>query len=431
MSSIFLFHRDFRTIDNNSLNSLDKLSTNIIPIFIFTPDQVDPEQNKYYNETSIKFMVECLSSIPHLQVFYGDTVDVLESIFKHQKIEYLGFNLDYTPYAVKRTTNVLSLCKKYNVNTIMNEDYTAFPLSQYRKSKGESDRFYKVFKPFFDYLQTLDIPKVSTTSIKLIDTKLKVNSKYKFKLPKFKNNSNHRKDALEILKNKADFKNYSKTRSLPTIETTHLSKYIKFGVVSIREVYHTFKNNLDLYRQVAWHDHYACLMYFLPVKDTIGGGNIQHLSIKWKNDSKKFKDWCQGQTGYPIVDAGMRQMNETGWMHNRCRLIVSNFLALSLGIDWRKGEKYFAQKLVDYDITSNNLNWQFSAQVGTDRAQFIRIYNPFLQSKKYDPDCLYIKKWIKELKDVPNKDIHKWDEKYENYNINYPKPIEKVKMNYK
>ena len=176
MSSIFLFHRDFRTIDNNSLNSLAKLSTHIIPIFIFTPDQVDPEQNKYYNETSIKFMVECLSSIPHLQVFYGDTVDVLESIFKHQKIEYLGFNLDYTPYAVKRTTNVLSLCKKYNINTIMNEDYTAFPLSQYRKSKGESDRFYKVFKPFFDYLQTLIIPKVSTTLIKLIDIKLKVNS---------------------------------------------------------------------------------------------------------------------------------------------------------------------------------------------------------------------------------------------------------------
>ena len=119
----------------------------------------------------------------------------------------------------------------------------------------------------------------------------------------------------------------------------------------------------------------------------------------------------------------MRQLNETGWMHNRIRLITSNFLSLVLKIDWKKGEKYFAQKLVDYDVASNNLNWQFYAQVGTDRNPFLRIYNPYRQSEKYDKECLYIKKWVKELEDVPCKDIHKWYKKWEEYDIGYTKPI--------
>ena len=164
-------------------------------------------------------------------------------------------------------------------------------------------------------------------------------------------------------------------------------------------------------------------MYFLPYEDTLGGGNLQHKKLKWRDSIKDFNAWCNGQTGIPLIDAGMRQLNETGWMHNRVRLIVSNFLSLVLKIDWRKGEKYFAQKLVDYDVASNNLNWQFSAQVGTDHNPFLRIYNPYRQSEKYDKDCLYIKKWVKELEDVPCNDIHKWYKKWEDYDIGYTKPI--------
>jgi deoxyribodipyrimidine photo-lyase len=425
MKSIFLFHRDFRIIDNNSLEKLSKISDNIIPIFIFNPEQVDPSKNPYYNEKSIKFMIKCLYSIPKLQVFYGNTENVLESIFQKQKIDILSFNIDYTPYAKKRTKKVLFICKKYDVKTINSEDYTILPLNKYRK-----EGFYKVFKPFFDFLGTLEIPKVSKKIVKLSYTKLKIDIEYKFKLPTIHKKINMREKALFILKNKSKFKEYKNKRNFPIIETTHLSKYIKFGVVSIREVYYSFKNNIELSRQIAWHDFYACLIHFLPVKDTIGGGNIQHLSIKWNNNNKIFKAWCDGNTGYPIIDAGMRQLNETGWMHNRVRLITSNFLSLSLGINWKKGEKYFAQKLVDYDITSNNLNWQFSVQIGTDNSRFLRIYNPFLQSKKYDPECLYIKKWVKELEDVPNKDIHNWDKKYIYHNIDYPKPIEKNKLEF-
>ena len=414
MYSLFLFHRDFRTYDNTSLIKLSTLSNSIIPIFIFNPDQVDPSKNKYYNQTSIQFMGECLSSIPHLQLFYGYTEDVLESIYKKYPITHIGFNLDYTPYALKRTEKVKSLSKKYNVDVVCEEDYTALPLVEYRE-----EGFYKVFKPFFEHLLTMKIPKPNSTKITFISKKLS-----SIQLPM--KDMQHRKEALTILKKSKEFNKYEKTRNIPSIETTHLSKHIKFGTVSIREVYHAFKHNKELFRQIAWHDHYACLMRFLPVKDTIGGGNVKHIEIKWQKNEKWFHAWCNGQTGFPIVDAGMRQLNETGWMHNRVRLIVSNFLTLKMGIDWKKGEKYFAQRLVDYDVASNNLNWQFSVGVGTDRNQFIRVYNPFLQSKKYDPECNYIKKWVTELKDVPAKDIHQWDKRYESYDI-YFKPI--IKLN--
>ena len=410
--SIFLFHRDFRTIDNTTLLELSKKSDCIYPVFIFNPEQVDSEKNPYYNEKSIQFMTECLP-FP-IQVFYGDTLKVLESLFKENEIEYIGFNLDYTAYAIERTKNVKKLSEKYNVKVITNEDYTLMKMTEFRE-KG----FYKVFRPFYEHLLTLDIPKPSKRNIHLSEKKLKVKKLYEFKLPK--NHQNHRKDALRIMKN--TFSNYEKTRNIPHLDsTTHLSKYIKYGVVSIREVYDVYKNNIELARQIIWHDFYASLMYFLPKNDTIGGGNLQHKSIKWQ--TKYFKQWCKGETGIPLVDAGMRQLNESGWMHNRVRLITSNFLSMVLKIDWKKGEKYFAQKLIDYDVASNNLNWQFSAQVGTDRNPYVRIYNPFLQSLKYDKDCDYIKRWIPELKNVECKDIHKWYKMYEKYDT-YVKPIVK------
>jgi len=420
MSGIFLFHRDFRVVDNTSLIELSTLCKDIIPIFIFNPDQVDPSQNPYYNEKSIQFMVDALRGIPHLQVFYGYTEKVLESLFsKNKDITYIGFNLDYTEYAKKRTEMVKKVAALYNVKVVAQEDYTLVKMGEIRDGS-----FYKVFKPFYERVKKMKIAIPYKTEIALSSHKLSVNSAFRFSLPKMKTDKLIRKEALSILKDAAEFKDYSKTRSLPSIETTHLSKYIKFGVVSIREVYNVFRKNIDLGRQIIWHDFYACLMNYLPYKDTLGGGNFQHKKVNWRKAPSDFKKWCDGTTGIPLVDAGMRQLNETGWMHNRVRLIVSNFLAMVLKIDWRKGEKYFAKNLVDYDVASNNLNWQFSAQVGTDRNPFVRIYNPFLQSEKCDPDCEYIKKWVPELKNVPNKDIHKWYKTFDEYkDIKYPEPI--------
>jgi deoxyribodipyrimidine photo-lyase len=287
---------------------------------------------------------------------------------------------------------------------------------------------YKVFKPFYENLLKQKVPLPSTKNIVTYfsSDRLKYARKFGFEFSKQMRDT-RRNEALAILRDKGLVKNYTKTRSIPSIDTTHLSKYIKFGVVSIREVFYAYKGNrsaADLLRQVIWHDFYASLMYFTPPQDTIGGGNLQHKKQKWKSNTTFFRKWCEGKTGFPLVDAGMRQLNETGWMHNRVRLIVSNFLTMTMGIDWHKGEQYFAQKLIDYDVSSNNLNWQFSAQVGTDRNPFVRIYNPFLQSKKYDPDAIYIKRWVPELNDVPTRDIHKWDTKWDEYkDTKYPKPI--------
>ena len=425
MSSIFLFHRDFRTIDNTSLIALSRLSKSIHPIFILTPHQVDPSKNPYYNERIILFMMECVLAIPHLQIFYGDTIDVLESLFKRNDITHIGFNLDYTPYAKKRTERVQKLAKAHNVAIVAHEDYTTLEMNRFR-DKG----YYKVFKPFYENLLKQDVPKPSTTNIAthFSKTRLACAREFVFKFAK-QTRDTHRKDALAILRDKGLVKNYTETRSIPSIETTHLSKYIKFGVVSIREVFYAYQGNraaTDLLRQVIWHDFYASLMHFTPPQDTIGGGNLQHKKQTWTYSPKKntlFRKWCEGKTGFPLVDAGMRQLNETGWMHNRVRLIVSNFLTMTLGIDWHKGEKYFAQQLIDYDVSSNNLNWQFSAQVGTDRNPFVRIYNPFLQSQKYDPDAEYIKRWVPELRDVPVSDIHKWYKKWDLYKNVYVKPI--------
>jgi deoxyribodipyrimidine photo-lyase len=422
MSSIFLFHRDFRTIDNISLIALSRLSKSIHPIFILTPHQVEPRKNPYYNERIILFMMECVLAIPHLQIFYGDTIDVLESLFKRNDITHIGFNLDYTPYAKKRTERVQKLAKAHNVAVVAHEDYTTLEMHKFR-DKG----YYKVFKPFYENLLKQDVPKPSTTNIAthFSKTRLTCAREFVFKIAK-QTRDTHRKDALAILRDKGLVKNYTETRSIPSIETTHLSKYIKFGVVSIREVFYAYQGNraaTDLLRQVIWHDFYASLMHFTPPQDTIGGGNLQHKKQTWTSKNTLFRKWCEGKTGFPLVDAGMRQLNETGWMHNRVRLIVSNFLTMTLGIDWHKGEKYFAQQLIDYDVSSNNLNWQFSAQVGTDRNPFVRIYNPFLQSQKYDPDTEYIKRWVPELRDVPVSDIHKWYKKWDLYKNAYVKPI--------
>jgi deoxyribodipyrimidine photo-lyase len=236
-----------------------------------------------------------------------------------------------------------------------------------------------------------------------------------------------RAQGLLKISNLRKFKNYAKTRDFPRYDTTLLSAYIKFGCVSMREVYygmvkHTGKKS-ELTRQLIWHDFYANLMNYLPSKRTIGGGNFKNKKINWRKNIKHQRAWESGQTGFPIVDAAMRQINTVGWMHNRSRLIVSNFLSLILHIDWHVGEKYFARNLVDYDVSSNNGNWQWSTGVGTDKTGYLRIYNPFNQSKDVDKDCVYIKKWIPELRKVPNEDIHNWWKRYEDHYVDYPAPI--------
>ena len=251
-----------------------------------------------------------------------------------------------------------------------------------------------------------------------------------------------RDNAIKVLNKMDEFINYDKERDELSESTTHLSAYIKYGCISIREVYFKvfdlFGIDHGIINQLMWREFYFYLVYYFP--KILEGKSLkdQYDNIKWENNEEYINAWKNGMTGFPGVDAGIRQMNCTGYMHNRARLITSAILIKILNVDWKIGEKYFAQKLVDYDPSVNNGNWQWSSGSGADSQPYFRIFNPWTQIKDHDKECLYVKKWIPELKDVPAKDILKWDETYKKYKVNYPKPIvdykvmrEKIKKTYK
>jgi deoxyribodipyrimidine photo-lyase len=232
-----------------------------------------------------------------------------------------------------------------------------------------------------------------------------------------------RQHGLKQLK-KSNQLNYEKNRNTLFIETTQLSSYIKYGCLSIREVYHYFKET-ELKSQVIWREFYFYINYYFPeLLDKSKNFQSKYDSIQWVSNKKHLDLWKKGETGYPIVDACMKQLNYSGYMHNRGRLISSNFMNRILGLDWRHGELYFAQQLIDYDPCVNNGNWQWIASVGVDpKPYFQRLFNPWLQSEKFDKDALYIKKWLPQLKDVPPKHLHQWEKYCQLYDINYPNPI--------
>lgn len=436
-NSIYLFTRDLRLQDNTSLIMALKESKYVIPIFIFNTEQIS-NTNKYKSNNCIQFMCECLDELndelgkynSKLYIFYGDPINILERLIKHNDIDALYMNNDYTQFAIKRLKNITKLFDKYNKNVYSYDDYLLIDkIDNVKNKKGD---VYVKFTPFYNTAKKIKVRDPMSNRYKnYISKNYKINGEYKKNYHNFyEYNENMvvkggRNNAIKILKNINKFKNYNKERDEPIIDTTHLSPYLKFNVVSIREVYHIFKNklpsNTKLIVQLYWRDFYMILLYHYPY---ILKSNMNNYDIKWKNNSKLFNLWKKGITGYPIIDAGMRQLNETGWMHNRVRMIVSSFLVKIMHIDWRYGEKYFAQQLVDYDPYNNNGGWQWSAGTGTDSQPYFRYFNPFRQSIEHDKDAKYIKKWIPELQNIDAYDIHRWDEKYEKYKkINYPKPI--------
>jgi deoxyribodipyrimidine photo-lyase len=321
------------------------------------------------------------------------------------------------------------MCLKKKVNFSVHEDYVLNGVNEITNSSGNP---YVKFTPFLNAAKKkkVSLPKKNTYT-NYISSKKSLIGEYKKNIHKFYEKNNNiaaeggRSNAIKIFKNIESFADYNKARDFPAIETTHLSAYLKFNVVSIRETYHFFKKelpkNTKLITQLYWRDFYMSVIYHHP---HVIGNNMNNHKIKWETNKSLFDKWKKGQTGFPLIDAGMRQLNETGWMHNRTRMNVANFLVKILHIDWKLGEKYFAQNLVDYDPANNNGGWQWCASTGTDSQPYFRYFNPWAQSKKFDPDAEYIKKWIPELEDVDPKDIHKWNVSQKNYkNVKYPKPI--------
>ena len=440
--NIFIHHRDIRYQDNTTLNAMSKDLDNIIPIFIFPPEQIDPKKNKYFSHNLVQFMCESLLELKKdykkkngtLNFYHGDNLEVLKEIHKKHKIQNIGFNVDYSPYAKKRDTAIINWAKKENIKVYTEEDILLKELLDGDTKSRNSGEPYKVFTPFMKYLRsTYEVKKVSKKSPKVAKNKLKTkHSIDKKEITNFYetndkiNVKSGRKEAKKKLKAISNQKKYDKMRNFLTYQTTHLSSYINLGLLSIREVYHYCleklgKNN-GIINELYWRDFYYNILHFFP--HVVGNSfKDNYNKIKWRNDKKEFKAWCEGKTGFPVVDACMRQLNTTGFMHNRGRMIVASFLTKDLLIDWRWGEKYFATQLQDYNISANNGGWQWAAGTGTDSQPYFRIFNPWSQSKSYDEDCEYIKKWVPELKDVPNKDIHDWEKKHKCHEIDYPEPI--------
>ena len=429
MKTLFIFRRDLRTYDNTTLNQI--ISKNpkmeIIPIFIFNKKQIEEKENKYYSKNAVQFLFESLDELDFLNFFYTSTndIDVISKLYDKYKFETIAFNKDYTPFAIKRDAEIGKWASSKNISVISYEDYTIHNMGEIVK---DDNKPYLKFTPYYRK-SILKKPRslFSETKFKFITDKTKSINNYNYLRPaenKMISVNGGRKRALEILGKlkKGQFDNYDKDRDYPYLDrTTKLSAYIKFGCLSIREIYYSLPLTHGIVRELFWHDFYAIITFYFPY--VFNNSFIKKYdAVKWNNNEDFFNKWKQGKTGFPIVDAAMRQLNTIGWMHNRCRMIVASFLVKNLLIDWRKGEEYFAKSLVDYDPSSNNGGWQWCASTGTDSQPYFRIFSPTLQMKKYDPECIYIKKWVKELKDVPNKVILNWETKQDQI-INYPIPI--------
>ena len=399
--NIFIFRRDLRIEDNCAFNSLMHNNNHkILPIFIFNPQQIYAKNNEYFSNNAVQFMIESLEDLEksiHVNYYEGNDMDILNKLSKKYNIKCIAFNKDYTPFARKRDDMILKWCKDQGIQLITEEDYTLFPMGSILNG---SNKPYQVFTPFY---RTCKKQKVNKPIIKKLNTKDIVVDVRAFNKRKYYEENKDisvrggRNLALTRLKN--SMKNYAKSRDIPSLEgTTRLSAYIKFGCVSIREVYHNYSKNTALQRELIWREFYAHIMYHFP--HIIGNSFKQKYDrVKWSNNKEWFKKWCNGETGFALVDAGMNQLNTTGWMHNRVRMVVAMFLTKDLLIDWRWGEKYFATKLVDYDPASNNGGWQWSASTGTDAQPYFRIFNPDLQIKKYDKDLEYIQRWNPKYKE--------------------------------
>ena len=430
MSSIYIFRRDFRTYDNTGLIECVKNSDKVYPIFIFTPEQIN--NNPYKSNNAVMFMIESLKELNKdikVTFCYGDYIKVISDVVKNNKIDNIYTNTDYSKYGIKRDKNIDKWCKKKNIKFHMFHDIC---LQVPGTVKTGSGKIYQKFTPFYNTCIKLNVDKPSRVVVKNI-----TNAKTKYEINMTKINSFYeeneninvhggRKEALKILRSIGKYKSYGKSRNLLPIETTQLSAYIKFGCVSIREVFHIMKQKLglkhDLIKQLIWRDFYYHLGYGF-IERFRKSLKEKYDNIEWVNNPTLFKKWKEGNTGYPVVDACMRQLNEIGYMHNRGRLIVASFLIKNLQINWEWGEKYFAQQLIDYDVLVNNGNWQWVSGSGADSQPYFRIFNPWTQSERFDKDCEYIKYWLPELENLENKHIHQWDKYHEEYEDVYIKPV--------
>jgi deoxyribodipyrimidine photo-lyase len=399
--TIFWFRRDLRLNDNAGLYHALRSGMNVLPIFIFDTNILNSLEEKadkrvYFIHKALQSMQAQLQQMgATLHVLYGTPLECFQQLTAQYNLAAVYTNQDYEPYATTRDEAIrIWLGGKeisfhtYKDQVIFDKDevvkenkepYTVFtPYS--RRWKERLNGFYLKGYPVDQYFQNFyRIAPIALPSLEQIG--------FKEAIP----------DVVPPSLNEAIALQYDKTRDFPALNgTTRLSVHLRFGTVSIRQVVSQASQlNATLLNEFIWRDFYQMILWHFPhvVNNSF---KKEYDKIQWRNNEREFEKWCLGQTGYPIVDAGMHQLNQTGFMHNRVRMIVASFLTKHLLIDWRWGEAYFAEKLLDYDLAANNGSWQWAAGCGCDAAPYFRIFNPYLQTQKFDPELKYIRQWAPE-----------------------------------
>lgn len=408
---IFWFRRDLRFHDNTGLYHALKSGVPVVPLFIFDNDILDRLEDR--DDARVDFLHRRLTEMQEEMLRMGSTLDVRvgrpETIWLNLLQEYdvksVYANHDYEPYAQVRDKGISDLLNTHNVSFQTAKDQVIFERNEVVKDDGKP---YTVYTPFSrKWMARLKSHRPeSLPSEKLID---KVHKQKARAIPSLA--------SIGFTRGKIDFPgaaisttllaNYADTRNLPGVNgTSKIGLHLRFGTVSIREMVRVAEqHSFSWLNELCWREFYMMILWHFP--HVVGAAfKPAYDRIPWRTDENAYQAWCEGRTGYPIVDAGMRELNSTGYMHNRVRMIVASFLTKHLLIDWRLGEAWFARKLLDFELSSNNGGWQWAAGSGCDAAPYFRVFNPYEQTRKFDPELTYIKKWVPEHAD-----------------FSYPKPI--------
>ncbi|WP_139957540.1 cryptochrome/photolyase family protein [Flavicella sediminum] len=399
--TFFWFRRDLRLHDNKALFKALNSGKPVIPLFIFDTNITNRLPK---NDARIGFIHQQLAELDaqlkkagsSLLIKKGNPIEIWETLTQEHKIEAVYCNKDYEPTAIERDFNVKKLLKEQNISFYQEKDQVIFEESEVVKDDSKP---YTVYTPYKNkWLKKLAVTNIEKfPSEELTANFCKTTSTFP-SLEKL----NFEKSSIQVKAPNFNFLNdYDSIRDFPFIDkTSYLSPHLRFGTFSIREILQKAQaTNAVFLSELIWREFFMQILFHFP---RVANENfkVKYNRIEWRNNEEEFKNWCNGTTGYPMVDAGMRQLNKTGYMHNRVRMITAGFLCKHLLIDWRWGEAYFAEKLLDYELSSNNGNWQWAAGTGCDSAPYFRVFNPSEQLKKFDKDLQYIKKWITDFDEL-------------------------------
>lgn len=400
--TICWLRRDLRLEDNAALYHALKKHSNVLPLFIFDTTILDRLENKY--DRRVQFIHQEITQLAHtlkseynssLLCYYGEPIQIWEKILSEYNVDAVYTNHDFEPYAIKRDKAVQELLAAQSISLYTYKDHVVFEKSEVTKDDGLP---YTVFTPYSKkwraklndfYASSYPTLKYATNFLKLEAVAIPSLAAIGFSATDF--------EFPKRVVSSSVVSKYTEQRDFPAIEgTSHLGLHLRFGTLSIRTLLrYALSKNQTFVNELIWRDFYQQILWHFPHVEK-GAFRKEYDSIQWENNEQHFVAWCKGKTGYPLVDAGMRELNATGYMHNRVRMLVASFLTKHLLIDWRWGEAYFAEHLLDFDLAANNGGWQWAAGCGTDAAPYFRVFNPASQLERFDKDYIYVKKWVPE-----------------------------------